>query len=202
MCIRDRLTSCWTNAIADNLASLGYVSEIRKQRDFYAHYVHPLASKTTRAFVIVSDALRYEVAVEPVSYTHLHPGAYAEGQEFGSLLIIDELEPKPEQSDELTLFDGNYGDELNTWNFRSLLARQYDVVVTNPPYMGSSNMNDKLSKFVKDNHPDAKGDLFSCFIERGNRMANQAGCCLLYTSSPAFMRRMVELLMPPLTCNV
>ena len=58
------LTSCWTNAISDDLASLGYVSEIRRQWDFYAHYVRPLAGKTTRAFVIISDALRYEVAVE------------------------------------------------------------------------------------------------------------------------------------------
>ena len=58
------LTSCWTNAVSDDLASLGYVSEIRRQRDFYAHYVRPLAGKTTRAFVIISDALRYEVAAE------------------------------------------------------------------------------------------------------------------------------------------
>lgn len=58
------LTSCWSNAISDDLASLGYVSEIRRQRDFYAHYICPLAGKTTRAFVIISDALRYEVAAE------------------------------------------------------------------------------------------------------------------------------------------
>ena len=58
------LTSCWTNAVSDDLASLGYVSEIRRQRDFYTHYVRPLAAKTTRAFVILSDALRYEVAAE------------------------------------------------------------------------------------------------------------------------------------------
>lgn len=58
------LTSCWTNAVSDDLASLGYVSEIRRQRDFYAHYIRPLAGKTTRAFVIISDALRYEVAAE------------------------------------------------------------------------------------------------------------------------------------------
>ena len=58
------LTGCWTNAISDNLASLGYVSEIAKQRDFYSRYVSPLAGKNTRAFVVISDALRYEVAAE------------------------------------------------------------------------------------------------------------------------------------------
>ena len=58
------LTSCWTNAAAEDLASLGYVSEIEKQRDFYKRYVVPASSKNTRAFVIISDALRYEVASE------------------------------------------------------------------------------------------------------------------------------------------
>ena len=58
------LTSCWTNAISDNLASLGYISEIGKQRDFYSRYIRPLAGKNTRAFVIISDALRYEVTAE------------------------------------------------------------------------------------------------------------------------------------------
>lgn len=58
------LTGCWTNAISENLSSLGYVSEIGKQHDFYPRYVRPLAGKNARAFVIVSDALRYEVAAE------------------------------------------------------------------------------------------------------------------------------------------
>ena len=58
------LTGCWTKAISDNLAALGYVSEIGKQRDFYSHYVKPLAGKNSRAFVIISDALRYEIAAE------------------------------------------------------------------------------------------------------------------------------------------
>ena len=58
------LTSCWTKAVSDDLASLGYVSDIRRQQDFYAHYVRPLDGKITRAFVIISDALRYEVAAE------------------------------------------------------------------------------------------------------------------------------------------
>lgn len=51
-----------------------------------------------------------------------------------------------------------------------VLARQYDVVVTNPPYMGSSNMSAKLSEFVKKHYPDSKADLFAVFIERCGQM--------------------------------
>lgn len=58
------LTDCWVRVSADDLASLGYVSEVPRQRDFYRHYVQPIVSKGARAFVIISDALRYETAVE------------------------------------------------------------------------------------------------------------------------------------------
>lgn len=47
-----------------------------------------------------------------------------------------------------------------------MLAKKYDVVVTNPPYMGASGMDGKLSKYVKDNYPDSKSDLFAVFIEK------------------------------------
>ena len=47
-----------------------------------------------------------------------------------------------------------------------IMGRTYDVVVTNPPYMGSSGMNEKLSRYVKENFPDSKADLFAVFMER------------------------------------
>ena len=58
------LTLNWTKAIAGDLNSLGYVSEISKQREFYRNYVSPNVSKGNRVFVVISDALRFEVAVE------------------------------------------------------------------------------------------------------------------------------------------
>ena len=56
-----------------------------------------------------------------------------------------------------------------------LLAAQYDAVVANPPYMGSKGMNALVKKFAKDHFPDAKSDLFACFIERGYTLAKDAG---------------------------
>ena len=53
------------------------------------------------------------------------------------------------------------------------LGRSYDVVVANPPYMGAKNMNKWLSGWVKDNFPDVKGDLFSCFMVRNSGMGSQ-----------------------------
>lgn len=46
----------------------------------------------------------------------------------------------------------------------TILGQKYDVVCTNPPYMGGSGMNAKLSDFVKNNFADYKSDLFSAFM--------------------------------------
>ena len=89
--------------------------------------------------------------------------------------MVEALEDKPERPETITLFDGNYEDKLNAWNFRRLLAQQYDVVVTNPPYMAVSNGNTALNQFVKAHYPDSKGDLFACFYGavRGNGAAQR-----------------------------
>lgn len=44
------------------------------------------------------------------------------------------------------------------------LTEQYDALVMNPPYMGGGNMNEVLSKYVKDNYEEVKADLFSVFM--------------------------------------
>ena len=56
-----------------------------------------------------------------------------------------------------------------------LLAPHYDAVVANPPYMGSGGMNDLAKRFAGNQYPDAKNELFACFIERGNTLASQTG---------------------------
>ena len=49
----------------------------------------------------------------------------------------------------------------------NLLAKQYDAVIANPPYMGGKGMNTALKDFAKKKFPESKSDLFAMFIERG-----------------------------------
>ena len=68
------------------------------------------------------------------------------------------------------------------------LAQKYDAVVTNPPYMGASNMSAKLSDYVKKNYPDSKSDLFAVCIERGNQMVISNGInCMVTMQSWMFL---------------
>ena len=61
------------------------------------------------------------------------------------------------------------------------LARSYAVVVANPPYMGSKQMNAQLSQFMKDEYPDSKSDLFAGFIERCTNLAGPRGTVAMIT---------------------
>lgn len=54
-----------------------------------------------------------------------------------------------------------------------ILSQQYDIAVTNPPYMGISNGNVKLNAYVKKNYQDSKSDLFAVFIERCGQMIKE-----------------------------
>ena len=60
-------------------------------------------------------------------------------------------------------------------NIGEALSQQYDVVVTNPPYMAVSNAGAKVNDYVKKNFPDSKADLFAVFIERCGQMAKKSG---------------------------
>ncbi|WP_076917460.1 BREX-1 system adenine-specific DNA-methyltransferase PglX [Negativibacillus massiliensis] len=46
------------------------------------------------------------------------------------------------------------------------LAQKYDVVVTNPPYMGGRSISSKLGDKIQELYPDGRQDLFAVFIER------------------------------------
>lgn len=62
-----------------------------------------------------------------------------------------------------------------------ILSQKYDVVCTNPPYMGSSGMNAVLSDYVKKNFPDSKSDLFACFMEKCGQLVKRNGLYAMIT---------------------
>lgn len=107
---------------------------------------------------------------------------FKEAREYGSILNVDHCDwAVLEQFVEDLDADGqisfeSVGSEETQETLRTLvkvaknLGQKYDVVVTNPPYMGASGMGAKLSKYVKDHYPDSKSDLFAVFIEKWNRM--------------------------------
>ena len=62
-----------------------------------------------------------------------------------------------------------------------LLAKNYDIVVTNPPYMGNSGMNPNLKEYLKNNYSNSKSDLFAVFIEKCHDFCNETGFIAMIT---------------------
>ncbi len=61
------------------------------------------------------------------------------------------------------------------------MVQKYDVVVTNPPYMGLSGGSSKLNSYVKKYYPDSKADMFAVFMERCTEMTEKNRFCAMIT---------------------
>ncbi len=87
--------------------------------------------------------------------------------------------------DELSDFSPTFGLDLRQLDMmmkiHNILGQKYDVVCTNPPYMGGSGMNTTLSDYVKKNFPDSKSDLFACFIEKCGNFIKENGFYAMIT---------------------
>ena len=81
--------------------------------------------------------------------------------------------------DELSDFSPTFGLDLRQLDMMmkiyNILGQKYDVVCTNPPYMGSSGMNMTLSDYVKKNYPNTKSDLSTCFMEKCEKLCKDNG---------------------------
>lgn len=56
-----------------------------------------------------------------------------------------------------------------------ILCSRYDVVITNPPYMGAKGMNPELSDFTKKHYKDSRIDLYAVFMDRCSSFTKENG---------------------------
>ncbi len=56
-----------------------------------------------------------------------------------------------------------------------ILGSQMLSTSTNPPFVGSKGMDNKLTSYIKKNYSDGKSDLYSCFIERCHEFTQKNG---------------------------
>ncbi len=131
----------------------------------------------------IGDALLSEGHRETLKYL-LH--TFVDAREYGSILTVEKRdydgflqawESASEQAAEnivMLLWYNECNQIVPTLVKQAkFLSHKYDVAVTNPPYMGISNGNGKLNKYVKKNYPDSKSDLFAVFIERCGKMLEE-----------------------------
>jgi hypothetical protein len=75
-----------------------------------------------------------------------------------------------------------------------LLDRKYGVVVTNPPYMGSANMDAPLKSYIERHFKPGKRDIYAAFILRCLSMTRAGGRVAMITQqSWMFLRSFADL---------
>ena len=190
---RDAVTSILQNNlygldIDDRAAQLAYFAVMMKarryDRRFFSHTTQPHVYAIEESNRIEKPDVEYFCNGDPTLTDSMHTilTQLYDAKEYGSILTIT-----PQDWDALYARFDEVADEssfhresirkksLPLVRVAQMLAQKYDVVVTNPPYMGASNMNSDLSEYVKKYYPDSKSDLFAVFIEVCSRMAKQNG---------------------------
>ena len=106
--------------------------------------------------------------------------AFAYAGARGSLLRPPPLNTEALQRAAVSMTCG--GRILRLLEQAELLNGTYDVVIANPPYLGSPGLTAEMNIFLKENYPDAKGDLFACFLRRGTEWLKPHGCSCMVTA--------------------
>ena len=192
--------------IDDRAAQMAYFVVMMKgcQYDsrFLRRHLNPHVYAIQESGELPQTAFGYCGPEEPTARTLWD--TFRNAKEYGSILQpkvtleeLDKLEARLQEADSMAGY-GSLGVQGLTYQLLDvmyplidqarMLVQKYDVVVTNPPYMGGSGMNAKLSDYVKKYYPDSKSDLFAVFIEHGNEMVKRAGFnCMVTMQSWMFL---------------
>jgi len=134
---------------------------------------------------------------------------FCQGKTYGSLIHVPErLAAKLVQVEDATehvlmggnLYESQIAKELLPLLVQAkILARKYDCVVANPPYMGGGYFNTTLSRFVTCEYKEWSEDLYSAFIKMSLRIMNQNGIVSMITMStwsflPSYLDMRISLL--------
>ncbi len=180
--------------IDDRAAQLAYFAVMMKARQYDRRFFtrgiqpHVMAiqeSNTLEAF----DHLQRQLSLDNLCLETANQliRTFRDAKEYGSILEVDipELENADRLMEQIRAINGDF--ELMAWiaeaeellpvlvKQAAIMQQKYDVVVTNPPYMGSSGMGDKLSQFVKDFYPDSKSDMSTVCMEKAMNMCTPNG---------------------------
>lgn len=163
--------------IDDRAAQLAYFAVMMKARQydrrFFSRGMQPHVYAIQNSGPLSHEA--WGLLGEEEEIAHRLWDSFADAKEYGSLVkpnaTLEELErlkKRVTEVDRMSSYGNLFTDAMSYEILRTFeplieltqaLVQKYDVVVTNPPYLGSSRFSPLLDKFVKENYPDVKNDL-------------------------------------------
>ncbi len=180
--------------IDDRAAQLAYFAVMMKARQydrrFFSHIVQPNIFSIQESNGLDRNALDYFVNGNVTLQNAMNSiiKELHDAKEYGSILNITPVDFAAlysrfdEVYDEFCLErDIVLNALLPLVQVAEVMSRKYDVVVTNPPYMGSSGMNAALSNYIKTHYSDFKADFFSIFIAKCSYFLKEHGFCGMFS---------------------
>ena len=167
--------------IDERATQLAYFSIMMKARQydrrFFTRDIQPNVYSIVESNNIDKDLINYFIDGREDLKSALHTilKEMKDAREFGAILNISEVNfealndriDEIENEKELSFFRYQVHDVLIPLiNVAEIMSKKYHVVVTNPPYMNSTYMPEKLRAFIQENYADYKSDLFSVFIAK------------------------------------
>jgi type II restriction/modification system DNA methylase subunit YeeA len=188
---------------AGQLATFALLMKARsKNRRIFRHKPKMNLCSIQESNDIPKEAIEYLVSPKETELEkHFHREdveylieVFHDAKEYGSILDVkkidfDALEKRIEE------IRSNVPEDLFELQYREIIlekippliqqakimSQKYDVVCTNPPYMGNGGMNGKLKEFISKNYNTCKNDLYASFIKKSIDMANKTKYVSLVT---------------------
>lgn len=197
--------------IDDRAAQLAYFALMMKGRQYDRRFfergvspkVYAIQESNGISEISLEKAINASCNAEPTRHAELVSASlstakyiiqtFHDAKEYGSIIDVEKRDydslknnltawkENHEATFENVLVESDVDDLLPLIEITKVMSEKYDVVVTNPPYMGASGMGEKLGNFVKKNYPDSKSDLFAVFIEKCGSYAKKAGLISMIT---------------------
>lgn len=175
--------------VDNRAAQLAYFSVMMKARSVDKQYLTRDTVQQAKVYEIIDSQQlinhNYESLLKETRFSEKSIGiarylvsTYKNGKVIGSLLKVNRYDYK-ELIDEIKEKQISFVPNLtimDDWNIclpqlRQLavlaivMSRKYDVMITNPPYLGSSSLEEACKEYVAKEYPNSKTDMFSMFME-------------------------------------
>lgn len=180
---------------------LAYFSLMMKARHYDIHFLEKGVTPNLAAIIETGDVneefindIQNSLDPEDASILNNLRKRFMDSREYGSLLkgvnIKGLMDAIISVSPRVTM-DYNYRNEMSMLKrlikCSDILSDEYDVVVTNPPYLGSSRFSEKLSTYAKDVHPISKSDLSMMMYESSLNNLSKDGGYVAYITTNSWM---------------
>ncbi|MFV8828860.1 BREX-1 system adenine-specific DNA-methyltransferase PglX [Alkalihalobacterium sp. APHAB7] len=184
--------------IDDRAAQLAYFALMMKARSYnrrlFKDAIQVNVCSIQESNGIPSEAVDYFIdatnvemdATIQIDLSHFI-ASFHDAKEYGSILKLENLqltavEQRLEEirtNDSTNLFEAQYRDLIletipPLLQQAKLLTRKYDVVITNPPYMGIGNMNPNVKRYIEKHYNEYSNDLFTVFMEQMHELGTNA----------------------------